>query len=103
VADVESARRQWDEGHRRLQGEAHDRLGYERLLEQVEAVTVELRKRIGRNFTLDELAAVYERAESWTRDAIAEAAPYPGWPRTVALVEDAAFHLYARGALDYSP
>jgi hypothetical protein len=34
---------------------------------------------------------------------VAERAPTPGWPRTVALAEDAAFHAYARGALDYKP
>jgi hypothetical protein len=39
----------------------------------------------------------------WVRDAISEHAATPGWPRTVAIVEDAAFHLYQRGAVDYSP
>ena len=103
MASVENARRQWEDAHRRLQAEARDTVRHERLLEQVEAVTVELRKRIGRTFTLQELADVYAGAEAWTRDAIAEAAPYPGWVRSVALVEDAAFHLYARGAQDYEP
>jgi len=27
----------------------------------------------------------------------------PGWPRTLALVQDAAFHTYQRGASDYKP
>jgi hypothetical protein len=27
----------------------------------------------------------------------------PDWTRTLALVEAAAFHLYARGAVDYAP
>ena len=36
-------------------------------------------------------------------DAVAERAPYAGWPRDLAVVEDAAFHLYARGALDFQP
>jgi hypothetical protein len=34
---------------------------------------------------------------------VAERAPYDGWARDLALVEDAAFHVYARGALDFEP
>jgi hypothetical protein len=37
------------------------------------------------------------------RDTVSERAPTPGWPRTLAIVQDAAFHLYQRGAVDYSP
>ena len=47
--------------------------------------------------------AIYDRAEAWVRDAVSEHAATPGWPRTLALVEDAAFHLYQRGAVDYKP
>ena len=32
-----------------------------------------------------------------------EHAPYDGWALDLSLVEDAAFHLYVRGALDYDP
>lgn len=100
---VENARHEWEESHRRLAVEEPDRERYERLLEQVEAVGAELRRRIGQTFTLAELAEVYAGAERWSRDAIAATRPPPGWPRTVALVEGAAFHLYSRGALDYAP
>lgn len=100
---VEHARQQWKEGHERLQAEAGDRVRYERLVAQVEAVTDELRRRLGQTFTLAELAAVYAGAADWSREAVAENAPAPGWPRTLAIVEDAAFHLYARGATDYTP
>src|SRR5204862_9680 len=41
--------------------------------------------------------------ERWGRDAVAERAPYEGWPRDVSLVEDAAFHVYSRGAVDFEP
>jgi hypothetical protein len=41
-------------------------------------------------------------ADSWARDVLSEQGT-PGWPRTLALVEGAAFHLYARGAVDYAP
>jgi hypothetical protein len=66
-------------------------------------VTAELRRRIGETFELEELAAVYADAEGWSRVAVAETEPPPGWPRTLALVEGAAFHLYSRGAVDYAP
>jgi hypothetical protein len=100
---VESARLEWAESHRLLEAEARDRPQYERLVRQVEAVTDELRRRVGQTFTLAELARVYADAERWTRDAVAESRPPPGWPRTLSLVEGAAFHLYARGASDYAP
>jgi hypothetical protein len=95
---VDVARQQWEEGHRRLQAEPSDRLH-----EQVEAVTEELRRRIGLTFTLTELVEEYETAERWAAEAVEERAPSPGWTRTVGLATDAAFHLYSRGAQDYVP
>jgi hypothetical protein len=70
---------------------------------QLEVVTDELRKRVGQTFTLEELATAYGRADDWARAAVEERAATPGWPRTLALVQDAAFHLYQRGAVDYKP
>jgi hypothetical protein len=102
-AEVESARRDWEEGHRRLQDEVRRQDAPERLLAQVDAVLAELRRRVGGAFTLRELAAAYGDAERWSRDAVAERAAAPGWPRTLSLVEAAAFHEYARGAQDYEP
>lgn len=102
-AEVESARREWEEGHRRLQDEARRETAPERLLAQVDAVAAELRRRVGGTFTLRELAAAYGDAERWSRDAVAERAAAPGWPRTLSLVEAAAFHEYSRGAQDYEP
>jgi hypothetical protein len=92
---------EWAEGYRDLEAERHDRSRYNRLLEQVEVVTDELRKRIGQTYTLDELAAAYHSAERWAREAVEERAPSPGWPRDLALVLAAAFHTYQRGAVDY--
>jgi hypothetical protein len=103
VAAVETARLEWEEGHRRLESYAREPQLYARLLEQVEAVTAELAKRIGQTFTLADLAKAYTDAERWSRDAVAEHAPAPGWPRTLAVVEGEAFHRYQRGALDYEP
>ncbi len=93
---------QWEDGSRRLDAEAHDRRRYESLLAQVEAITDELRRRVGQTFTLRELVDTYEQAERWTRDVVAERAPTPSWTRDVAMVEDAAFHRYARSASDYA-
>jgi hypothetical protein len=100
---VDLARREWEDGYRRLEAEARDPQRYRRLLAQVEAVTEVLTRRVGQTFTLAELADAYRGAESWTRDAVAERAPAPGWPATLSIVEDAAFHLYQRGAVDYAP
>jgi len=49
------------------------------------------------------VAEAYARSDEWTRAVVSEQAPAPGWPRTLSLVEAAAFHLYARGAQDYQP
>jgi hypothetical protein len=103
AADVENARRDWETGWRRLQEESREAGAAERLNRQVEVVTAELRRRVGGTFTLAELADAYADAERWAREAVAERAPAPGWPRALALALDAAFHLYARGALDYQP
>jgi hypothetical protein len=100
---TETVRREWQDSHRRFEQLARDPVGGPRLLQQLEVVTDELRKRVGQTFTLDDLAAAYRGAERWTRDAIAEHAATPGWPRTVAVVEDEAFYRYQRGAVDYAP
>jgi hypothetical protein len=100
---VETARAEWEEGHRRLEELGADRQRYRRLLEQVEAVVDELSKRVGGTFTLAELADAYAGADRWVREVVAERAASAGWPRTLTIVENAAFHVYQRGALDYEP
>jgi len=96
---VEHARQQWEDGHRRLQSLASDRPLYLRLQAQVGAVIDELSRRVGQTFTLAELADAYRDADRWLRELFATG---PDASR-LALVEDAAFHLYARRAVDYSP
>jgi hypothetical protein len=100
---TEAVRQEWEDGYRRFESAAREPVVGERLFAQLEVVTNELRRRIGETFTLDDLAAAYEHADAWVRHAISEHAATPGWPRNVAIVEDAAFHLYQRGAVDYSP
>ena len=100
---VETARHQWADGNRRLEAAASDPDAYETLLAQVEAVTEALRRRIGEHFTLAQLAAVYGGDDGWVYDAVAERADRPGWTARLSVAQDAAFHLYARGATDYAP
>ena len=100
---TETVRREWEEGNRRLEELLRDPVARPRLLAQLEVVTDELRKRVGQSFTLEELAAAYARADDWARAAVGERAATPGWPRTLAIVQDAAFHKYQRGAVDYTP
>jgi hypothetical protein len=102
-AAVESARREWADARRELDATAHDPGRYRALLEQVDVVTAELRRRVGQTFTLAQLADEYAGAERWSRQALSEAEAPAWWPRSLTLVEGAAFHDYARGALDYEP
>lgn len=100
---LEAARQQWAEGDRRLSAQVSDPDAFESLMEQMEAVTEALRRRIGEHFTLDELADVYGAADSWVLEAVAERSQRPGWVGKLSVAQDAAFHRYARGATDYSP
>ncbi len=93
---VAAARFQWDEGLRRLSEATLDaqRRGV------IDAVRVELRRRLGQTFTMGELADVYGGSGGWYLDLAARTAPkHPeSWDPAVAL--DAAFALHARGASD---
>ncbi|TML47064.1 MAG: hypothetical protein E6G19_00335 [Actinobacteria bacterium] len=100
---LDQTRREWELGHRRLQQEVRETPGGQVWLDELEAVTAELRRRVGQSFTLAELAAAYTSAEVWSREAVEDAEPASGWPRRLATVTDAAFHLYSRGAVDYEP
>ncbi len=96
---VENARLQWEEGYRRLNEHASDRPVYLDLLAQVDVVIDELNRRVGQTFTLADLAVAYDDADRW----LLEVLPPGAGAIQLGLVEDAAFHLYARGAVDYAP
>jgi hypothetical protein len=100
---LESSRSEWEEGNRRLEAAAADPPQYERLLEELDLVLDELRKRVGETFTLDQLAVAYGDADRWIRETLVEREPASGWPARLTIVQDAAFHRYSRGALDYRP
>ena len=75
------------------------------LLILVEAVAGELARRVGQTFTLADLAEAYDGAEDWVRDVIVASMPARSRAgiKDTALVQDAAFALYAQGASDYRP
>jgi hypothetical protein len=102
-AEVESARRDWEDAYSRFQQEARDPAKADALRLQLDVLREELRKRVGGAYTLRELATEYRDAERWTREAVAQRAATSGWPGTLSIVEGAAFLLYARGAVDYEP
>ena len=101
-ADLESTRLEWETAYRDFTEVSRDATLEERVRMQLDAVTTELRRRVGGTYTVRELADEYTRADAWAREALAVQAT-PGWARTLAVVEGAAFHLYARGAVDYAP
>ena len=102
--DIESARREWEDGYRRLVAAVTQEPPHaERLHRQLDIVTAELRRRVGSTYTIAELARAYPDSERWARTVVEETDAPPGWARSLAMVGDAAFHLYARGAVDYTP
>lgn len=103
MSRVEVARQEWEEGSRRLEAAREDAERYRQLVEFLELVLDELRKRVGQTYTLGELVTAYGDAERWAREVLEERAPTPRWPRDLALVVAAAFDAYQRGATDYEP
>ena len=87
----------WDEGLRRLESDpalAPARHGI------VAAVHDELRRRVGHDFSRDDLARAYGEAGDWYLDLASRVAPRlpAAWEPAVTL--DAAFALYGRRARD---
>ena len=103
MSQIEVARQEWEEGTRRLEAERDDRRRYGQLVELLELVLDELRRRVGQTYSLEELVAVYGESERWAREILEERAQTPGWPRDLTVVLAAAFDAYQRGAIDYEP
>jgi hypothetical protein len=101
TAATQSAKQEWGQAYRALVEVAEPAVETQ-LSAQIEAILGELRRRVGGTFTLAELADEYGRADVWARHVLSEQGASE-WPRTQSLVEGAAFHLYARGAVDYEP
>jgi hypothetical protein len=103
VSEVEVARQEWEEGTRRLEAVREEERRYRQLVELLELVLDELRKRVGQTYSLRELVAAYGDSEGWAREVLEERAQGPGWPRDLTIVLAAAFDAYQRGATDYEP
>jgi hypothetical protein len=103
VSAVEVARQEWQEGSRRLEAAREDGRRYRQLLDLLELVLDELRKRMGQTYTLAELVAAYAESERWAREVLEERAATPTWPRDLTVILAAAFDAYQRGAIDYEP
>lgn len=91
----------WQEGLRRLaQAEPQDRPALERV---VEALVDQLRRRLGGPFTVQELAALYERdGTDWAFDIATRVAPNNPAAWDMTTVVGAAFARYVRSASDYA-
>ena len=103
MPDLELARQQWRDGNRRLEEARNDGPRYRQLAEGTDLVVDALRRRLGGSFTLDELADAYRGADDWVLELLENADPEGAIPLEPGTVADAAFHVYARGAVDYRP
>ena len=97
------ARHEWEDGTRRLEAARGDARRYRELLELLDLIRDDLRKRVGQTYTLEQLAGAYADAESWARELLDERSTLPGWPRDLTTVLAAAFDAYRLGAVDYAP
>jgi hypothetical protein len=103
VSRVELARQEWEEGSRRFEAARVEGYRYHELVELLELVLDELRKRIGQTYALAELVAAYDDSDRWARALLEERAQSPSWPRDLPVVLAAAFNAFQRGAIDYKP
>lgn len=91
---------QWQQGERRLSQAPSERRP---LLQRIiDALVVELRKRLGGRFSADELAELYGRGTSWCLQLAMDIAPEDPWAWDSSIVIDAAFARYLHEATDYA-
>jgi len=103
VSAVVVARHEWEDGTRRLEAARDDVRHYHQLLELLDLIVGELRKRVGQTYTLAQLVGAYGEAESWARELLDERSSVASWPRDLTIVLAAAFDAYQLGAVDYAP
>jgi hypothetical protein len=90
----------WEEGQRRLAAaDPGTRPALERVTDEL---VLELRRRLGGTFTVDELAALYADGIDWCFQIAARLAPSTPEAWDLTIVGGAAFLRYAREAVDYS-
>lgn len=96
----DSAIYQWQEGERRLTTAGSEQLA---LLQRiVDALVVELRRRLGGRFTAEELAQLYASGTAWCLQLAMRLAPEDPWAWDSRVVVDAAFARYLREASDFA-
>lgn len=90
----------WQDGQRRLaDADRVDRVALERV---VDALVLELRRRIGGGFTADELARFYiDEGTDWCFEIAVRVAPSNPAAWDITTVAGAAFARYVRRASDY--
>jgi hypothetical protein len=100
VPSYENAIYQWRQGERRLNEAAPERAP---TLERVaEALVAELRRRLGGQFSAEELVELYEHGAAWCLQVAMKVAPGDPWAWEAGVVVDAAFARYLREASDYA-
>lgn len=100
MAGFDSALYQWQQGERRLADASPERRA---LLQRiVDALTGELRRRLGGRFTAEELAELYAGGTAWCLQLAMDIAPEDPWAWDSRVVVDAAFARYLREAVDFA-
>jgi hypothetical protein len=97
-------RRDWADGERRLAA-ARTRdparaVAYDRVCAELRRT---LRRRVGQTFSLNDLAQVYARSATWSRDVAQRAAPGSAYAHDLSVTADAVFAEAARQASDWTP
>lgn len=88
----------WQQGPERLAALSPERRAA--CLRVIDAIQVELRRRLGRDFMVDELAELYTTAGDWTLPLAIEIAPRVPEAHDGAITTDAAFARFMRNAKD---
>jgi hypothetical protein len=91
----------WQDGQRRLSAaEPADRSAMDRVVDEL---VVQLRRRLGGPFTVNELARLYvEQGTDWCFDVAVRVAPNRPAAWDLSTVAGSAFAVYARQAIDYT-
>jgi hypothetical protein len=90
----------WEDGERRIQkSEPAERRIYERVVAQI---VLDLRRRLGGRFSVDELTAYYlDHGTDWCFEIACRTAPGTPEAWDMAVIAGAAFSRYVRRAADY--
>jgi hypothetical protein len=90
----------WEEGQRRLaRAEPGERASLERATDEI---VLELRRRLGGPFTVQELAQLYLAGTDWCFELAVRVAPLTPAAWDLTTVAGAAFARYAREAIDFA-